>query len=74
VALQAGGNPPGNLIPPDIMAAFEGLEESRALDLGKQRAVELIRELKAGKAAQGVYLRADLHPAMIPEVLAAAGL
>lgn len=74
VALQAGGNPPGNLIPLEIMAAFEGLEGDKALDLGKQRAVELIQELKAGKAAQGVYLRADSHPEMIPEVLAAAGL
>ncbi len=72
VARQASGNPPGNLIPPEIMSEFQSLEESRAFDLGKRRAVEMIRSIKTRELAHGVYLRADLHPEMIPEVIAAA--
>jgi methylenetetrahydrofolate reductase (NADPH) len=74
VAFQATGNPPGNLIPPEIMAEFEGLEESQVFDLSKRRSVEMIQALKTQKLAHGIYLRADFHPEMIPEVISAAGL
>lgn len=74
VARQEARNPPGNLIPSEVMAEFQGLEGSKAADLGKKRAVEMIKAVKSKKLAHGVYLRADFHPEMIPEVISAAGL
>ncbi|MGQ9687182.1 MAG: methylenetetrahydrofolate reductase [Desulfobaccales bacterium] len=73
-ARQAASNPPGNLIPPDLMAELTGAAEAQALDLGKRQALELIQTIKTQKLAHGVYLHADFHPEMIPEVMAAAGL
>lgn len=74
VERQANGHPPGNLIPPEIMAEFQGLDETQALALGKRRAVELIRAIRDRALAHGVNLRADYHPESIPEVIADAEL
>ncbi|MFP3868384.1 MAG: methylenetetrahydrofolate reductase [Desulfobacteraceae bacterium] len=72
VERQATGKPPGNLIPPEIIDEFQGLDEAQALARGKQRATELIRHIEDKELAHGVYLRADHHPEVIPEVIAAA--
>ncbi|MDD3580129.1 MAG: methylenetetrahydrofolate reductase [Desulfobacca sp.] len=74
VECQATNNPPGNLIPPEIMNEFQGLDETQALTRGKQRAIEMIRAIKDKGLAHGVHLRADHHVEIIPEVIAAVEL
>jgi 5,10-methylenetetrahydrofolate reductase len=73
-ALQEAGRLSGNPIPMNLIDEIRDLSVGKALEIGKQRLVELIKTIKKDGLARGVHLTADGHEDMIPEILKAAGL
>jgi 5,10-methylenetetrahydrofolate reductase len=72
--LQKEGKLSGNLIPKEWLDEIRDMDEEKALEAGKKRAVELIKSIKDKGLANGVHITAEQHEEVIPEILSAAGL
>ena len=72
--MQRQGKMPGNRIPETWVEEILAAEEKRALEIGKQRAVEIISAVKGSGIAAGLHLTADHHAEAVLDVMTAAGL